>query len=422
MAKKKATLVIANAAQVLTCASNDPGSVDAVADAYVAMEGDRIALVGRTSDLASEVDATGAEMIDAAGRVVLPGFVDCHTHLVFGGSRVEEYVARLLDNNTESLRRKGVPVGIRVTVDATRNLSFADLTAQAEGRLQEMLLSGTTTVESKSGYGFTTESELKMLRVNRELESRYPVDVVSTFLGAHGWPADVPKADYMRLLKDEMFPAVAEAGLAEFCDIWCDDGHYTAAECRELLSFGESLGMRARIHAEAYSWIGGSDVAAEMRMSSSDHLNYTPRETLRKLARANVVGVLLPMIDFAVRHPRPFDPAPMLEEGLTVALATNCCPGCWCTSMPLTIAVACREHNMPVECAIKAATRGGAQALSRLDRIGTLEPGKRADVQIWNVPRYEDAAYRIGSPIVETVVKGGSVSVTGGKIIKRKGR
>ena len=419
---RKNTLIIKNAAQVLTCRSDDPQTVDLLADAYVAIEGKRIVSVGRMRDLAGAVDTAGAAEIDATGRVVLPGFVDCHTHFVFGGSRVEEYVARLSDNDTESLRRRGVPVGIRVTVDTTRNLPYETLAHQAEQRLREMLLSGTTTLESKSGYGFTTESELKMLRINRDLESRYPVEIASTFLGAHGWPADMPKVDYMRLLREEMFPAVAEAGLAEFCDIWCDEGYYTADECRELLGVGESLGMRPRIHAEAYSWIGGSDVAAEMRMSSSDHLNYTPCETLKKLARAGVVGVLLPMIDFAVRHPHPFDPIPMLEAELPLALATNCCPGCWCTSMPLTIAMACREHGMSVECAIKAATRGGAQALARLDRIGTLEPGKQADIQIWSVSRYEDVAYRIGSPITETVLKAGAVSVSQGNLICGKGR
>lgn len=419
---KKATLIIKNAAQVLTCRSDDPQTVDLLTDAYVAIEGKRIVSVGRMRDLDGEVDTAGVAEIDATGRVVLPGFVDCHTHFVFGGSRVEEYVARLSDNDTESLRRRGIPVGIRVTVDATRNLPYETLSRQAEQRLREMLLSGTTTVESKSGYGFTTESELKMLRINRDLESLYPVEIASTFLGAHGWPADTSKADYMRLLKEEMFPAVAAAGLAEFCDIWCDEGYYTADECRELLRVGESLGMRPRIHAEAYSWIGGSDVAAEMRMSSSDHLNYTPRETLKRLAHADVVGVLLPMIDFAVRHPHPFDPIPMLEAELPLALATNCCPGCWCTSMPLTIALACREHGMSVECAIKAATRGGAQALARLDRIGTLEPGKQADIQIWSVSRYEDIAYRIGSPITETVLKAGVVSVSQGNVISGKGR
>lgn len=419
---RKATLIIKNAAQVLTCRSDDPQTVDLLADAYVAIEGKRIVSVGRMRDLAGAVDTAGVAEIDATGRVVLPGFVDCHTHFVFGGSRVEEYVARLSDNDTESLRRRGIPVGIRVTVDATRNLPYETLSRQAEQRLREMLLSGTTTVESKSGYGFTTESELKMLRINRDLESLYPVEIASTFLGAHGWPADTSKADYMRLLKEEMFPAVAAAGLAEFCDIWCDEGYYTADECRELLRVGESLGMRPRIHAEAYSWIGGSDVAAEMRMSSSDHLNYTPRETLKRLAHADVVGVLLPMIDFAVRHPHPFDPIPMLEAELPLALATNCCPGCWCTSMPLTIALACREHGMSVECAIKAATRGGAQALARLDRIGTLEPGKQADIQIWSVSRYEDIAYRIGSPITETVLKAGVVSVSQGNVISGKGR
>lgn len=415
---KTATLVIVNASEVLTCASDNPFSVDAIRNGYIAVEGETIVSVGKMADLHSEISMTGTPTLDASGKIVAPGFVDCHTHVVFGGSRVEEYVARLSDNDTESLKRKGVPVGIRVTVDATRNLSTDILTNQAGERIREMLLSGTTTLESKSGYGFTTESELKMLRVNKELGQRFPIDIASTFLGAHGWPADTSKADYMRLLKEEMFPAVARENLAEFCDIWCDDGYYLADACRDLLGCGESLGMVPRIHAEAYSWVGGSDVAADMRMSSSDHLNYTPRETLRRLAKANVVGVLLPAIDFAVKHPNPFDPQPMLEEGLVLALATNCCPGCWCNSMQFVIALACRNHGMGVETAIKAATRGGAQALRRLDRIGTLEAGKIADLQIWNVPRYEDVAYRLGGNVVETVVKRGKVSVSENKIIK----
>lgn len=409
--KKRASLVIVDASEVLTCASDDPFSVDVIRNGYVAVDGANIVSAGAMQNLPDEIEATGATVLDARGKVVAPGFVDCHTHLVFGGSRVEEYVARLSDNDTESLKRKGVPVGIRVTVDATRNLPFETLVSQAEERLREMLLSGTTTLESKSGYGFTTESELKMLRVNRALEKKYPVEIASTFLGAHGWPADVDRTDYMRLLREEMFPAVAEAGLAEFCDIWCDEGYYTADECRDLLGRGEALGMKPRIHAEAYSWVGGSDVAADMRMSSSDHLNYTPRETLRKLARAGVVGVLLPAIDFAVRHPHPFNPGPMLEEGLTLALATNCCPGCWCNSMQFVMALACRNHGMTVETAIKAATRGGAQALMRLSRIGTIEPGKAADLQIWNVPGHEDVVYRLGGNVVETVIKNGNVSV-----------
>jgi imidazolonepropionase len=415
---KKADIVILNASEVLTCASNDAFSVDVVRNGYVAIEGKQIVSVGKMDDLPAHVDAAGAEKIDASGKTVAPGFVDCHTHLVFGGSRVEEYAARLTDNDAESLRSKGVPVGIRVTVDATRDLPFETLLAQSEERLREMLLSGTTTVESKSGYGFSTDSEIKMLRINRELEKRYPVDIASTFLGAHGWPGDVPKADYVRLLKEEMFPAVAEAKLAEFCDIWCDEGYYTAEECRDILGRGEALGMKPRIHAEGYSWIGGSDVAADMRMSSSDHLNYTPRETLRKLAKAGVVGVLLPMIDFAVKHPRPFDPKPMLEEGLSLALATNCCPGCWCNSMPFVLALACRNHGLTAEVAIKAATRGGAKALTRLDHVGTLEPGKAADIQIWNLPSYKDIVYRLGSNAVETVLKNGRISVSNGRIIR----
>lgn len=227
-------------------------------------------------------------------------------------------------------------------------------------------------------------------------------------------PPSMKKEDYIDHLTKEMIPAVSGAGLAEFCDIWCDEGHYTASECRYVLEAGRGSGLEPKIHTGAYSHIGGADLAAEMKAVSADHLNYTPRESLRRLAMAGVAGVLLPGIDFAVRHPRPFKPGPMMEEGLEFALATNCCPGCWCTSMPLILQLGCRNHGLSAEQAIRAATIGGARALRRNEKTGSLEKGKRADIQIWKVDRYEDIAYHLGSPMVDTVIQKGRTIVTDG--------
>ncbi len=418
MEKVKAHLVISRAKELVTCAGEGPEDLHIIQNGFVALgKNGRILGVGSEEEVLSRVDTSHAQVIDATGKVVVPGFVDCHTHLVFGGSRVEEYAAKLTVTDPEELARLGVKTGIMVTLEATRNASEEELYRQSSQRLENMLLRGTTTVESKSGYGLSTPSELSMLRVNQKLARDYPVDVVSTFLGAHGWPGDVPKEQYMETLKKEMIPAVAEEKLAAFCDIWCDDGHYTAPECRDILEAGMSWGLKPKIHTGAYSYIGGADLAAEMGMLSADHLNYTPREALKKLVAAGTVGVLLPGTDFAVKHPRPWDPQPMLEEGLTLALGTNCCPGCWCESMQFIMTLACRQHGLTPAAALKAATLGGAKALGVQKDKGSLEVGKVGDVQIWDVPRYEEAVYRLGGNVVEKVIKGGNLSVDEGKLL-----
>lgn len=414
MSEKKANLVIENARQLLTCPLSEEG-LGVVENGWIAARDGAIIAVGSRKDVEGSVTTEGAQRIDATGKVVAPGFIDCHTHLVFGGSRVDEYSVKLVTDDPEELKRRGIPTGIMVSVEKTRKTPDEELFRQAAGRLEEMILSGTTTVESKSGYGLDTETELRMLRVNGRLGSEYPVEVVSTFLGAHGWPSNVAKEDYMKILVEEMIPEVAEKGLAEFCDIWCDEGHYTAEESRIILQVGRDAGLEPKIHTGAYSWIGGADLAAEMRMASADHLNYTPVEALESLAEAGVPGVLLPGIDFAVRHPKPFDPRPMVNEKMTLALATNCCPGCWCTSMPLILQLGCRNHGLSPEQAIRAATIGSARALRRENRTGSLEKGKRADIQIWNLERYEDALYHLGSPFVDTVIQNGRFAVRGGR-------
>lgn len=416
MKRISADIVIENAAQLLTCKADASDYVGIVCGGCMAVKDGKISAVGTKEEITPYVDAE-TQIIDASGKVVMPGFVDCHTHVVFGGTRVEEYSARLETDDTEELKRRGVPTGIMVTLSSTRDLSEAELYEQSARRIRQMILSGTTTLESKSGYSLNTDGEMKQLNVNKIIAATLPVDVSSTFLGAHGWPPNVEKNRYIDILLNEMIPAVGGSGLAECCDIWCDYGHYDTDDCRKILQAGRDNGMEPKIHAGAYSYIGGEDLAAEMKMYSADHLNYTPEAALKKLASAGVTGVVLPGIDFAVNHPLFFDPLPMYQAGLELGMATNCCPGCWCTSMPFIISLACRQHHMTPAMALRASTYGSACALRREKYVGSLAPGKQADILILDIPTYEDIAYRLGQNPVETVIRHGKVSVRNGKII-----
>lgn len=409
--KIKADLLISNCSQLITCRENAADSIGKIDNGWIAVSEGKIIAVGTKEKVENAVDYDEACIIEGSGKIVLPGFVDCHTHLVFGGSRVKEYTARMTIDDNETLRRMGIKTGIMATVDMTRDLEEQVLFDDAENRLKQMLRAGTTTVESKSGYGLTTSSEIKILRINQKLNDNLPIDIVSTFLGAHGWPEDIPKNKYIKMLLMEMIPWVAELGLAKFCDIWCDKGHYTAKESEKILLAARKVGLEPKIHTDAYSYIGGSDLAAEMKMISADHLNYTPRSVIAKLAKAKVPGVLLPAIDFAVKHPKLFNPRPMIEEGMTLALATNCCPGCWNVSLQFVMMLACRQHGMTPAEALRASTIGGAEALNLQGDRGSLEVGKLADIQIWDASTYEDVIYRLGSNLVEKVIKRGKIVV-----------
>ncbi|WP_432406449.1 imidazolonepropionase [Wukongibacter sp. M2B1] len=408
--KIKADLVISNCKQLITCKKNAVNLIGKIDNGWIAVSDEKIVAVGTKEEVQNIVDYDD-RVIDASEKIVLPGFIDCHTHLVFGGSRVKEYTARMTTNDNNVLNRMGIKTGIMATVDMTRDAEEQLLFDNAEHRLRQMLGAGTTTVESKSGYGLTTSSEIKMLKINQKLNDNLPIDIISTFLGAHGWPEDIPKDKYIEMLLLEMIPWVAELDLAQFCDIWCDEGHYTVKESEKILLAARDAGLEPKIHTDAYSYIGGSDLAVDMKMVSADHLNYTPRSVMTKLAKAKVPGVLLPAIDFAVKHPKPFNPRPMLEEGMTLALATNCCPGCWNVSLQFVMMLACRQHGMSPAEALRAATIGGAMALNLQEDRGSLEVGKLADIQIWDASTYEDAIYRLGSNLVEKVIKRGKIVV-----------
>ena len=402
-----ADLLVSGASTVITCVPLAEDSLGRITDGVVAVEGERIVGVGPTSAVEKQVDVSQATVVDAGGGAVAPGFVDPHTHLVFGGSRVDEYVATVT-GDLEAFASHRTVTGIMATVAMTRAASVDELTETAAARLTRMFAHGTTTVESKSGYGLTVEDEMKMLAVNRRLAEEQPVDVVSTFLGAHAIPPGTAPQAYTDVIVNEMIPRVAEQGLATFCDVYCDTGYFGVEDSRRILETGLAEGLHAKIHADAYSAIGAGQLAAELRATSADHLNYTDRQTMTQLAEHGVTGVVMPALDFAVGHPRPFDAREMLACGMRLALATDLCPGCWVESQQLVMALAARLYGISPALALRAATVDAAHALG-LDDRGTLEAGKLADLQVWDVGTHEDLVYKIGRNAVTTVVKRGRV-------------
>ena len=408
--KIKIDLAICNAAEAITCIGNGMQEIGVIQNAWIAIKDNKIVGVGSEEEINNQFDLDNSAKINATGKVVAPGFVDCHTHLVFNGSRVEEYAAKLAGNTEKKLKELGITTGPNRTIELTRHASEEELFQQAKKRMLSMLNYGITTIESKSGYGLTTESEIKILEVGRRLGKETPVDVLNTFLGAHGIPEGMSKSEYLEIIINEMIPQIGELKLAEFCDAWCDEGYFTAEESKQILQAGLQYGMKSKLHADAYSYIGGSDLAVEMNMVSVDHLNFTPDDVLEKLAKSEVTGVLMPALDFAVGHKKPFEARKMLDLGMNIALATDLCPACYTESMQFVINLACRLYKFTVEEAIKAATYGGACALNLKDR-GVIQVGKLADLQIWDIPTYKHVAYELGTNIVETVIKDGKVVV-----------
>lgn len=390
-------LLVTGAAELLTCAGDAADLVGRVPGGGVAVLGGTVVAVGDVSGF------TAPTVVDAAGAVVMPGFVDAHTHVVFGGDRAAEYAAHLAGVEPPA----GAAVGIVGTVAQTRAAGPQRLLRGARRRVAEMLDHGTTTVESKSGYGLDRDTELALLRTNAALSSLLPVEVVSTFLGAHAFPPDVSPARYV----DEviaLIPEVAASRLAQFCDVYCDEGYFTLDQTRRILEAGAAAGLRPKLHLDAYSHTGAADLAVELGAASVDHLNFTAPDELERLAAAGVVGVYMPCLDYAVAHPLPVDAAVVAASGIELALATDICPGCWTTSMQLAVAMACRAGGLSVAQALRAATYGAARALGR-GGLGSLVPGSQADLIVLDVPTYEHVAYRLGRNNVRTVVKRGAV-------------
>jgi imidazolonepropionase len=390
-------LVITGAAEILCCA---PDGVGAVGAGGIAVRDGRIVAVGDTSGY------RGRDTVDATGCVVMPGFVDAHTHVVFGGTRAAEYAARVAGRPVPD----GAPVGIVGTMTQTRAAGREALVEQAEARIAEMLAHGTTTVESKTGYGLAPDAEAELLAVNGDLAQETPVTVVSTYLGAHAF---APDADHDRYVDQVVAQTgrVGAGGLASFCDVYCDDGYFDLDQTLRILQAGTDAGLPGRLHLDAYSHTGAADIAVELGAASADHLNFTTDAELARLAGAGVAGVYLPCLEYAVAHPAPLDPRRVRDAGMTLALATDICPGCWTTSMQLVVAMACRTGGLSVAEALTAATYGSAVSLGIAGRVGSVQVGKQADLLVLDVPSHEDIAYRLGRNNVRLVIKDGSVVV-----------
>jgi imidazolonepropionase len=315
---------------------------------------------------------------------------------------VDEYVARCAGLEPPA----GAPTGIVGTMAATRPLDARTLADASADRLHEMRAHGTTTVESKTGYGLARDPELAMLEANALLQREVGIDIVSTYLGAHALPPDVGRDAYVQEVI-ETIPEVAARELASFCDVYCDDGYFTLAESRRILEAGLAHGLRPKVHLDAYSHTGAALLAAELGATTVDHLNHTSAPELDALAAAGVIGVVMPLLDFAAQNPSPTHARTLIDCGVRIALATDICPGCYTASMQLVIQYACRTGGLSVAQAIRAATIDAAAAVGRADRVGSLAPGMQADVLILDTARHEHLAYRIGHNAVRTVIRRG---------------
>jgi imidazolonepropionase len=344
-------------------------------------------------------------VIDATGKLVMPGFVDPHTHVVFAGSREFELGLKLAGvSYLEILKRGG---GIFYTVNETRNATPTQLLQQSEKRLDTMLSYGTTSCEAKTGYGLDVETEIKLLKVQKKLEETHPIDLVSTFLGAHAIPKLQQANEYIRMVTTEMLPKTK--GLARFCDVFCEKGVFTVAQARKILEAGKQYGLVPKIHADEIVDTGGASLAAEIGAISADHLLHSSEAGLRAMAQKNVIGVLLPGTPFCLMMQRYAPARKIIESGVPVALATDLNPNCWTENMQLMIQLACLKMQMTPAEAITAATFNAACAIGVQDRVGSLEVGKQADCIILDCPNHQFIPYHFGVNLVETVIKKGNV-------------
>jgi imidazolonepropionase len=360
----------------------------------------QIERVGPSDEI--EENVGDAEIVDAGGRVVMPGFVDAHTHLVFAGNRLEDFERRSRGETYEQIAKAGG--GIWSTVEKTRAASELDLLAQAKKHANWLLRCGTTTVEAKSGYGLTVEAELKILRVMRKLREEVRLEIVPTFLGAHAVPRELSPDEYLDIVITEMLPRVTAEKLAEFCDVFCERGYFNIDHSRKILSAAKKVGLSLRGHVDQLTNSGGAKLMAEMGATTADHLEQTDEQGIAALKKANVQPVLLPGSVYALgksRYPRARE---MIEAGLAVVLATDFNPGSSPTpSMPMVLSLACTQMKMSPAEAIAASTVNAAYSVNRGDRIGSLEPGTLANFVIFDCEDYRELAYWFGIPQTHSV-------------------
>jgi len=411
----KGNIIIKKASQLVTCSGFEAKQGKAMSDLHViddgavVIENGSIKAVGKTEDVLKEFNESGFETIDAMGKAVLPGFIDSHTHFVFGGYRAEEFSWRLSGENYMEMMKRGG--GIASTVRATRKASREDLIGSGSKRLDSMLSFGVTTVEGKSGYGLDDETEIKQLEVMGELDSLHPVDIVRTFLGAHAVPEDFQGREdkFIDYMTDDIMPQVANRSLAEFCDVFCEKGVFSVEQSRRLLIKAKELGFKLKIHADEIFPLGGTELAAELGAVSADHLLHASDKGINELAKEGIVATLLPGTAFSLKESYARGRY-IIDQGCAVALATDFNPGsCFTESIPLIFVLATLYVGITIEEAVTALTINGAAAIERADKIGSIDVGKTGDVILLEFPSYKYIPYHIGVSCVEKVIKNGNL-------------
>lgn len=410
-------LLIINANELVTCSGNEAkfgveamNDIGVILKGAVAVEGGLITHVGTTESVLKEINIDDYAVIDASGKFVTPGFVDSHTHFIFGGYRADEYDWRLRGLSYVEIMNKGG--GIINSVKGTEQASLDELVELGLKRLDSMLSFGVTTVEGKSGYGLYKETELKQLEALQICDEQHPIDVVKTFLGAHSVPTEYKgrSGDFIDYLIKEVLPEVAEDGIAEFCDVFCEDKVFSVEDSRKLLLAAQKMGLKSKIHADEIVQLGGAELAAEIGAVSADHLLQASDEGIKAMAKAKVIATCLPCTAFSLKE----DYARaryMVDQGCAVAVATDFNPGsCHTESVPLAIALSTLYMGLTTEETITALTINGAAAVGRAHEVGSLDVGKKADILIHEFPSYKFLPYHIGVSTVEIVIKNGEVA------------
>jgi len=411
--------LISGASQLLTLRGRGPrrgaalANVGLVKNGAVLIADGLIVAVGPRAQVEAHPFARSAQRLDAAGRVVLPGFVDSHTHLIHAASRADEYELRITGASYEEIARRGG--GILNSVSKLRAATSDALKQRAHAALKQFAAYGTTTIEAKSGYGLDLASEVKILKLHKELSAEQHLDIVSTFLGAHVIPGEFrtrPSGakDYVSLLIDELLPDIAAQKLAEFCDVFCERGAFNLAQSKQILEAGKLHGLRPRIHAEQLSRTGGTQLAVKLGAASCDHLEKINRADIRALAKSKTVATLLPGCDFHLGLKQYAPARDLIDAGAILALATDYNPGTSPTvSMPMILSLACTQLRMTPAEAITTATINAAYSLGRDKQIGSLEVGKLADISIFDVDDYREIPYYFGMNTCHTTIKRGQI-------------
>jgi len=420
-----ADLVVADCSQLLTCQGPIPKRKNALQDVgliekgWIASSKGRIVFVGDEKGFKEEIQPEDdCLIIDGKGLTALPGFVDPHTHLPFAGSREQEFLLRLQGYTYQQLAQKGM--GIQTTVKATRQASSEQLRSLCLSRLDRMLLYGTTTTEAKSGYGLNLEDELKQLKVLAHLDETHPVDIIPTFMGAHEVPEEYKnkKDEYIELLIDKIIPGVRKEGLAEFLDVFCEEGVFSLDDTRSLVKAAKNAGFKIKIHADEFSPLGGTELAVEEGAVSADHLINITERGIQKLSQSQTAAVLLPAVSFFLMLEKRAPARQLIEEGAVVALATDFNPGSSMTeSMQFVLQLAVYTLRMSIEEAINACTANAAFALDRHESVGSLEKGKKMDLILFDAPNYPWIVYHLGINLIKHVIKNGKIVVKDGQRI-----